>query len=154
MSHKRVTIESPYACPSCSTKKKPCSCGRVEKHLAYLRAAMRDCFDRGEIPFASHALYTQPGVLDDDNPDERKLGIEGGFSWASHCHHVAFYCDMGWSRGMRLAKEHWHAKGKRVHERYLGGPWPIAFASMQVECLKCGSVKHPTFLCGVERRDG
>lgn len=47
-----VIIESPYA-------------GDVDRNLEYLRAAMRDCLKRGEAPFASHALYTQPGVLDD-----------------------------------------------------------------------------------------
>lgn len=47
----------------------------------FLAAALRDCLARGEAPFASHGLYTLPGVLDDDRPDERKLGIEAGLAW-------------------------------------------------------------------------
>ena len=65
---KRVIIESPYA-------------GDVERNLRYARAAMKDCLHRGEAPYASHLLYTQEGVLDDDVPGERKLGISAGLSW-------------------------------------------------------------------------
>ncbi len=54
---RRVIIESPFAASNGYS---------VEENLAYLRAAMRDCLKRGEAPFASHGLYTQPGVLDDD----------------------------------------------------------------------------------------
>ena len=51
----RVIIESPFA-------------GDVDRNLRYARAAMRDCLLRGESPYASHLLYTQPGVLNDDIP--------------------------------------------------------------------------------------
>lgn len=53
-----VLLESPYA-------------GNVELNVTYARACMRDCLKRGEAPFASHLLYTQPGVLDDLVPNER-----------------------------------------------------------------------------------
>lgn len=46
---KRVVIESPFA-------------GDVELNLRYLRACMHHCLKSGEAPYASHALYTQPGV--------------------------------------------------------------------------------------------
>ena len=39
---------------------------------------MRDCLLRGEVPFASHLFYTQPGILDDNKPDERVFGIMAG----------------------------------------------------------------------------
>ena len=68
-----VIIESPYA-------------GNVPLNLLYLRACMRDCLSRGEAPFASHALYTQPGVLDDGDPAERAHGIEAGFAWRAVAH--------------------------------------------------------------------
>ena len=51
----RVIVESPYA-------------GDIEKNMRYLRACIRDCLLRGETPYASHALYTQDGVLRDDIP--------------------------------------------------------------------------------------
>jgi hypothetical protein len=83
-----VVIESPYA-------------GDVERNLKYLRAAMADCLSRGEAPFASHALYTQPGVLDDAKPDEREKGIRAGFAWGELAVLRVFYVDLGWSSGMR-----------------------------------------------------
>jgi hypothetical protein len=64
---RRVIIESPYA-------------GDVDANLIYARECLRDSLKRGEAPLASHALYTQEGVLNDDDPDERKLGIEAGFA--------------------------------------------------------------------------
>ena len=87
---KLVQMESPYA-------------GDVERNLAYARDAMRDCFMRGEAPFASHLLYTQPGVLDDKVPDERSLGIGAGLLWGAHGTLVVIYTDLGISGGMAAA---------------------------------------------------
>lgn len=84
---KRVIIETPYA-------------GNIEQNLKYVRACLRDCLLRGEAPFASHALYTQPGVLDDEVQSERDHGIEAGFAWREVAALTAFYVDRGWSRGM------------------------------------------------------
>jgi hypothetical protein len=86
---KLVIVESPYA-------------GDVERNMAYARAAMADCLRRGEAPYASHLLYTQPGVLDDTVPAERKLGIDAGHAWLAGADLVAFYVDLGWSPGMTL----------------------------------------------------
>lgn len=85
---KRVVIESPYA-------------GDVELNLRYLRACMRDCLLRGESPFASHGLYTQPGVLDDGDPDERAIGIRAGFAWRLFSTKTVVYTDLGITDGMR-----------------------------------------------------
>lgn len=85
-----VVIESPYA-------------GEVERNLLYARRAMRDCLRRGEAPIAFHLLYTQPGILDDSIPDERKLGIAAGLEWAMKASLICFYTDYGWSRGMEGA---------------------------------------------------
>ncbi len=87
---KPTIIESPFA-------------GDVERNLAYLRLCMADCLARGEAPFASHALYTQPGVLRDDVPEGRTKGIEAGFAWWDAAHVIAFYTDFGWSGGMEEA---------------------------------------------------
>ena len=46
---RQVIFESPYA-------------GNVEENVAYARAAVRDSLLRGELPIASHLLYTQPGT--------------------------------------------------------------------------------------------
>lgn len=106
----RVIIESPYA-------------GNVERNLAYLRAAMRDCLLRGEAPFASHALYTQPGVLDDLVPQERQLGIQGGFSWREVADKTVVYVDLGVTPGMELGMQDSLWKSIPVERRRLGAPW-------------------------------
>lgn len=84
-----VIVESPYA-------------GNIERNLAYVRAAMKDCLRRGEAPFASHALYTQPGVLRDEDLDERAAGIQAGFEWRNVAGASVFYEDLGFSGGMKL----------------------------------------------------
>lgn len=107
---RRVIIESPYA-------------GNVELNLRYLRACIRDSLLRGEAPFASHAIYTQPGVLDDP---EQRLGIEAGFAWWSAVDRIVFCTDLGWSKGMKAAHERVHLLGigcPQVVERTLGWEW-------------------------------
>lgn len=103
---RRVIIESPYA-------------GDVERNLRYVRAAMADCFGRGEVPFASHALYTQDGVLDDTIPAERKKGIEGGFAWWVAADAICVYQDLGISRGMADAIALAEKIGKPIEYRSI-----------------------------------
>lgn len=83
-----VVVESPYA-------------GDIDRNLAYLRACLHDCLLRGEAPFASHAIYTQVGVLDDEKPDERLLGIQAGFAWGDKADATVVYTDLGISEGMK-----------------------------------------------------
>lgn len=83
-------IESPYA-------------GDVELNVGYLQAAMRDSLLRGEAPYASHGLYTQPGVLRDEIPGERELGMRAGFAWRDYAARTVFYIDQGFSSGMNRA---------------------------------------------------
>ena len=99
-----IIIESPYA-------------GQVERNLIYARRAMRDSLNRGEIPFASHLLYTQPGILDDLNPDERKIGIEAGYAFWPHAFTLAVYQDYGISPGMKGAVDRWW---KTIDYRNIG----------------------------------
>ena len=82
---RRVIIESPYR-------------GEVERNKAYLRVCMMDSIMRGEAPSASHKLYTD--VLNDDDPEQRRLGIELGYAWINVADLVAFYVDFGISHGM------------------------------------------------------
>jgi hypothetical protein len=84
---RRVILESPYQ-------------GNVEVNVAYARSCMRDCLMRGEVPIASHLLYTQKGVLDDNDPRERELGIAAGLAWGLVASAFVFYTDLGWSPGM------------------------------------------------------
>lgn len=86
----RVILESPYA-------------GDVERNISYARKCLRDSLLRIESPIASHLLYTQDGVLDDNTPDERDLGIKAGLEWAAVAEKHVFYVDYGVSRGMQFA---------------------------------------------------
>lgn len=103
-----VLVESPYA-------------GDVERNLRYLRAALRDCLKRGEAPFASHAIYTQIGVLDDNHPAERAMGIEAGLLIGSRMDLTAVYEDLGISSGMALGIERAQQQGRAIVYRKLGG---------------------------------
>jgi hypothetical protein len=82
-----VVIESPFA-------------GDIPTNIAYAKAAVRDCLQRGEAPIASHLLFTQEGILRDDVPGERRLGITAGVEWYRVADAVVFYLDRGMSPGM------------------------------------------------------
>lgn len=102
-----VIIESPYT-------------GNVQANLTYLRACLRDSLARGEAPFASHGLYTQPGVLRDEDPAERAAGINAGFAWRKLATKTVVYTDRGITGGMRYGIEHAKEHGHAVEYRVLG----------------------------------
>ncbi len=79
---KFVIIESPYGSRPDGSR---CTPEEIERNVKYARRAMRDCFERGEIPFASHLLYTQ--CFDDATSEERAKGMQAGISVA-----LAFGC--------------------------------------------------------------
>lgn len=104
-----VVIESPLA-------------GDVERNVRYLKAAIRDSLLRGEAPMASHGLYAQPGIFDDANAEERKIGMDAGRAF----YHVpgvtcVVYKDLGYSNGMLAGVE--YARKHKVHvvERSITG---------------------------------
>jgi hypothetical protein len=103
---KLVMIESPYA-------------GDIDKNVEYASRAMKDSISRGEAPLASHLLYTQEGILDDNTPKERRLGIKCGLEWSKHANFVAFYVDNGMSSGMISAKDYYDSIGKEYVFRTL-----------------------------------
>lgn len=104
---KLVIIESPYA-------------GDIEANVAYARAAMKDSCNRLEAPLASHLLYTQPGILRDDVPEDREYGIMAGLAWRRVAELAAFYIDRGWSSGMLVAKKIYDEENFPYEERSLG----------------------------------
>ena len=91
-----VIIESPFA-------------GDVAANIEYARLCVRDSLGRGEAPIASHLLYTQEGILNDDLPEERQHGIDAGLAWRRVADMSAVYTDRGISEGMaygiRAAKD-------------------------------------------------
>lgn len=106
--HRLVILESPYA-------------GDVGANVAYARAALRDSLLRGEAPIASHLLYTQPGVLDDNVPAERQHGIDAGLAWRSVAEATVVYVDRGISRGMEYGIAAAQAAGLPIEFRHISG---------------------------------
>lgn len=86
---KLVLLESPYA-------------GDTERNIKYARRCLKDSLSRGEAPMASHLLYTQPGVLNDDEPSERVTGINRGHAWLTAVNAVVVYQDLGVTPGMEI----------------------------------------------------
>ena len=104
---KLAILESPYA-------------GNVDLHERYARACMHDMLtNHGEAPYASHLLYTQEGVLDDDDPDERQHGIHAGFAWRQAAEYTVVYQDLGISKGMEYGIRDSAEKGRPIVYRTL-----------------------------------
>ena len=101
-----VVIESPFA-------------GDIESNINYARRCMADSLKRGEAPIASHLLYTQPGILEDNNPEERKLGMEAGFAWGELAEATIVYTDRGISSGMKVGIERAELAGRQVVYRSI-----------------------------------
>lgn len=80
-----VIIESPYA-------------GDVKENVKYAERCLLDCLTRDEAPIASHLLF--PGRLDDNVPEQRKLGMEAGLAWYRVAEACVVYTDKGTSDGM------------------------------------------------------
>jgi len=117
-----VVIESPFA--GKNRGHWPESDWERERNVNYARAAMHDCLRRGEAPIASHLLYTQPGVLNDNKPEERKLGIEAGLLWGAQAEATVVYADLGISAGMQQGIERAEADGRLIETRTLLDPGP------------------------------
>jgi hypothetical protein len=109
-----VVIESPYGK---RVDGQPAAEAEIERNLRYLRDAMRDSLQRGEAPFASHGLY--PMALDDGMPEERKLGMEAGFTWGHYAKKVIVYIDLGLTPGMLAGLERAYERSQSVEYRSL-----------------------------------
>ena len=100
---RRVILESPYA-------------GNVWQRFCnrrYARACVRDSLLRGEAPIASHLLYTQPGILNDADAHERKIGIDAGLSWRGVADASVVYID----RGVFIGHAVRHCRGRARRHR-------------------------------------
>jgi len=103
-----VILESPYA-------------GKIGENVAYAQACVRDSLMRGEAPIASHLLYTQPGILCDEIPVERHMGIEAGLAWGRVADMTVVYVDRGISPGMEYGIEHAKRANRPIEYRSLKG---------------------------------
>ena len=113
---KFVDVETPY---KHKVKKE------VKRNLLYARACVRDCLKRGEVPFASHIFYTQPGILDDNVPQERELGINAGKELIESLPGIVtvVYKDMGISDGMKYGIERAISNNRLIEYRNLEEGW-------------------------------
>lgn len=107
-----MILESPFA-------------GDVARNVRYARACVRDCLLRGEAPMASHLLYTQPGVLNDERPEDRQLGMAAGFAWGHLAQATVVYTDLGISPGMEAGIQHARGDHRPVEMRVLGAGWDV-----------------------------
>jgi hypothetical protein len=111
-----VLIEAPFAARTRADRK---------RNDAYLIAAMRDSLARGEFPYASALVFANSGVLDDNDPEHRTLGIEAGLAWGKMASLTACYVDNGLSDGVRLGIERAKKEGRPVELRHVTGwQWP------------------------------
>lgn len=78
---KIIFVSSPYA-------------GDVEKNIEFAKQACHYVIAEGNAFFCPHLLY--PQVLDDNNPEERKQGIEMGKQ-------LLLTCDELWAFGDRIS---------------------------------------------------
>lgn len=101
-----VIIESPFA-------------GDVEKNVEYARKAVKHSLSLGEAPIASHLLYTQEGILNDNIPHERQSGIDAGLAWREVAHATIVYCDLGISKGMEYGIQKAKESGNPVEYRKI-----------------------------------
>ncbi|MEL3959430.1 hypothetical protein NST17_19955 [Caldifermentibacillus hisashii] len=114
-----VILESPFA-------------GNIKENIHYARMALRDSLLRGEAPIASHLLYTQEGVLNDDILEERQRGIEAGLAWGQVADKTVVYIDKGISRGTIYGIKRAINEGRLVEFRSL----PEFAGSLTIEKCK------------------
>lgn len=107
---RRVVLESPYRGKNFFQR---------WRNIRYARAAVRDSVLRGESPLCSHLLYTQPGILDDTDPHERKMGIDAGHAWLGAADAMVVYTNRGITEGMRTGIKRGVALGIPVEYRRL-----------------------------------
>jgi hypothetical protein len=103
---KLVIIESPFA-------------GNVDANIEYARQCVKHSLLKGESPIASHLLYTQPDILNDNDYSERALGITAGLAWLRVADLSAVYTDLGISNGMQQGMNQAMSNGVTVELRSI-----------------------------------
>lgn len=100
MAMKTVFIESPFrhADPALH-----------EANIKYAQAAMRYAIAEGFAPIAPHLMW--PGVMDDNDANEREAALKMCRTVRDQCNEVWFCIDLGMSEGMhRGTEEAFHSK--------------------------------------------
>lgn len=121
---KRVIVESPYAGKDDTETK---------RNINYARSCVRDSLYRGEAPFASHLLYTQSGIIDDNIPKEREMGINAGLFLLKDADLTAVYMDLEISKGMEYGIRNAKENEREIEFRKLGENWEEEFEKFMNE---------------------
>lgn len=87
--------------------------GDVEKNTAFAVNCCRRVIDEGCMPIASHLLY--PQMLDDNNPDEREMGLMFGLALLAVCDEIWVFGEVS----ARVAREVAEAKRLKKRIRYF-----------------------------------
>lgn len=90
------------------------------RNKKFARACLRECLAKGEAPYASHLLYAQEGLLNDDIPEERALGIHAGLVWGAFALKTVVYTDLGISSGMERGIKRAKEQNREIEYRTLG----------------------------------
>ena len=87
--------------------------GDVEKNTAFAVNCCRRVIEDGCMPIASHLLY--PQMLDDNNPDEREMGLMFGLALLAVCDEIWVFGEVS----ARVAREVAEAKRLKKRIRYF-----------------------------------
>lgn len=128
---KLVVIESPFRGPE-----GPNAWKETRRNLLYARLCVNDCLRRGEAPYASHLFFTQTGILDDSDEDQRIRGINAGVAWGSQATLTAVYEDFGISSGMEYGIEAAIRAERPIEHRKLAGIINLEAALIRLDQAK------------------
>ena len=87
--------------------------GDVEKNTAFAVNCCRRVIEDGCMPIASHLLY--PRMLDDNNTDEREMGLMFGLALLAVCDEIWVFGEVS----ARVAREVAEAKRLKKRIRYF-----------------------------------
>lgn len=114
------------------------------RNVAYAQAALLDCLDRNEAPFAPHLIY--PSVLDDSDPERRRMGISAGLAWLAVADVVVVYHDLGYSEGMNAELRAAMNANVRAEFRSIDG-WAVDTSGTPVLCPHNVARRYACLLC-------
>jgi hypothetical protein len=114
---KLIAVESPYGSDDWQ---------EIAENIHYLRACMHYVHLQGNAPYASHAISTQPGVLDDSDKGpggERETGIFGGQAIADRMDEKWVFMDKGMTTGMEYGYKRSGEINQPILIKELGPDW-------------------------------